>query len=190
MSPRDPLFVFEHERNLMRQAHDGAIFSERQGAPALYRYALWRMWDRRKPYLNFVMLNPSIANAIDNDPTITRCMKRAQLMGFGGIVVTNCYARIATDPGILRRIARAGIDVIGVPKNGEHLAVWAKEAGMVLAGWGVGCDEIVPGRAADVMALLRAAGGPPLMALRLTGKGAPGHPLYLPYGIEPVEMPA
>lgn len=187
--PRDPLFVFEHNKNLMRGAHDGAIFGDAPWLPKAYRFALWRMWDIRKPYINFVMLNPSIAGEVDNDPTITRCCRRARMMGYGGIVVTNAYAAIATEPASLRFLVSAGKDVIGIPKNGEHLAVWSKEAGLVLCGWGVECDKIIAGRGAEVLALLRSTGGPPPHALGFTSGGVPGHPLYLPYGIDPREVP-
>ena len=38
-----------------------------------YRYQLWRKWDEGKKCLVFIMLNPSTADAENNDPTITRC---------------------------------------------------------------------------------------------------------------------
>ena len=35
-----------------------------------HRYSLWRIWDRSKPLVMFIGLNPSTANESDNDPTI------------------------------------------------------------------------------------------------------------------------
>ncbi|MGT2493064.1 DUF1643 domain-containing protein [Cupriavidus basilensis] len=46
-----------------------------------HRYRLWREWDRSRPALGFIMLNPSTADHQVNDPTITRCLQRALLAG-------------------------------------------------------------------------------------------------------------
>lgn len=37
-----------------------------------YRYRLWRIWDRALPMVCWVMLNPSTADATEDDPTIGR----------------------------------------------------------------------------------------------------------------------
>ena len=39
-----------------------------------YRYFLTRSWDLSFPYLIFIMLNPSTADALSDDPTLTRCV--------------------------------------------------------------------------------------------------------------------
>ena len=67
----------------------------------LYRYQLTRTWSQANPLVNFVMLNPSTADATADDPTIRRCLGFARRWGCGAIVVINLYARIATDPRIL-----------------------------------------------------------------------------------------
>ena len=48
----------------------GAVFSDCQR----YRYRLWRTWDSSKKPLVMVMLNPSIADADQNDPTFEASM--------------------------------------------------------------------------------------------------------------------
>jgi len=40
----------------------------------LFRYSLTREWFPALPPLGFVMLNPSTADAIADDPTIRRCV--------------------------------------------------------------------------------------------------------------------
>ena len=42
-----------------------------------YRYALTRTWDQSGPKLLYIMLNPSKATEVQNDPTIERCERRA-----------------------------------------------------------------------------------------------------------------
>jgi hypothetical protein len=38
-----------------------------------YRYRLTRVWDPKGPKALFVMLNPSTATEVQNDPTVERC---------------------------------------------------------------------------------------------------------------------
>ena len=49
-------------------ARGDAIISE----CGTYRYLLQRFWDARLESLNFIMLNPSTADAMKDDPTIRR----------------------------------------------------------------------------------------------------------------------
>ena len=43
-----------------------------------YRYALTRIWDEAGGKVSFVMLNPSTATEVQNDPTVERCERRAR----------------------------------------------------------------------------------------------------------------
>src|SRR5271154_3410516 len=67
----------------------------------LYRYWLTRTWDPTKPVLNWIMLNPSTADANKDDATIRRCMNFAKHWHYGGIAVYNLFAFRATDPKVL-----------------------------------------------------------------------------------------
>ena len=62
-----------------------------------YRYRLARHWGAGSA-LPFVMLNPSTADADNDDPTIRRCIAFAKREGAGGIVVANLFAFRATSP--------------------------------------------------------------------------------------------
>lgn len=53
--------------------------------------------------INFLMLNPSKANSIRLDPTVTRCTKRALNLGYDMIVVSNLYPLVSTDPKLLKK---------------------------------------------------------------------------------------
>src|SRR5689334_20041621 len=63
----------------------------------LYRYRLTRRWGDG-PALLFVMLNPSTADATEDDPTIRRCTGFAKREGMPAIEVVNLFAWRATDP--------------------------------------------------------------------------------------------
>lgn len=138
-----------------------------------YRYTLWRTWDSEKPRLNFLMLNPSTADEYQNDPTVERCERRARADGYGGLVVTNLFALRSTDPGALYLAA----DPIG-PENDAAILREAQRAGRVICAWGIHGQH--QGRGHQVAAMLLAA-GVDLYALRVTGAGEPGHPLYIGY---------
>lgn len=158
-------------------AHTGATFSP----CTRYRYTLWRTWDASKPPCLFLMLNPSTADAIDNDPTVERCQRRALAIGFGGLVVCNIFAYRSTDPGALY-----GLDDPVGPENNAAILEQASRAGLVVCGWGK--HGALHGRGNAVLAMLRSAGVKP-HALQINGDGSPKHPLYVGYQHEPVEMP-
>merc|ERR1711969_489282 len=67
-----------------------------------YRYSLTRVWNPAGDKALFVMLNPSTATEVQNDPTVERCERRARTLGFGAFRVTNIFAYRATDPKVMR----------------------------------------------------------------------------------------
>lgn len=145
----------------------GAIVSD----CGLYRYQLWRRW-AHGPEMVFVMLNPSRADSVVDDPTLRRCIGFAKREGAGGLKVVNLFAYRSTSP---KALARAE-DPIG-PENDQHLCLALAtpsdgEWGMVVAAWGA--NPIAPSRA-PVVHQLRAS----LFCLGRTACGAPRHPLYV-----------
>lgn len=136
----------------------GATFS----ADRRYRYRLWRRWDRSKPVVAFVMLNPSTADARRDDPTIRRCVGFARTWGFGGVEVVNLYAFRATEPRRLRDV----VDPVG-PDNERHVMRAIRRARLVVLAWGAHAE------ATRLLSLRRAR------CLGLTKAGQPRHPLYL-----------
>ncbi|WP_417806592.1 DUF1643 domain-containing protein [Thioclava sp.] len=146
-----------------------------------YRYALTRVWDATKPRVLFVMLNPSTATEVQNDPTVERCERRARALGFGAFRVTNIFAWRATDP----KVMRAQADPVG-PENDQMIrdsVDWAgEERDRIICAWGAHGAHL--DRGAAVERLLRAAGRD-LHQLGLTKSGAPKHPLYIAYHRQP-----
>lgn len=147
----------------------GAIFSPCE----TWRYALWRIWDPRRPPLVFCMLNPSTADAEKNDPTVERCERRARRLDHGGVIVVNAYALRSTDPMGLRQVD----DPVG-PYNDAWLA-YAAGRGPVVVAWGTHIN-VLKGHEQRVAKVLLKTAGQELQCLGTTKAGHPRHPLYIP----------
>lgn len=62
-----------------------------------YRYSITRTWDETKPYVVFIGLNPSYADAEQDDPTLGRCISFAQGWGMGEyVLLTSLHSYIQT----------------------------------------------------------------------------------------------
>lgn len=150
-----------------------------------YRYLLTRVWDPAGPRALFVMLNPSTATEVQNDPTVERCERRARTLGFGAFRVTNIFAWRATDP----KEMRAQPDPVG-PENDRAILEsvdWAAGPGArIVCAWGAHGAHLA--RGAAVERLLRNTGRE-LFHLGLTKAGDPKHPLYIGYDRQPELWP-
>lgn len=165
-------------RALKGDAASRALYSDCE----TYRYALSRVWDEAGRKLTYIMLNPSKATEMQNDPTIERCERRARALGFGGFAAVNLFALRETDPTKMRaHPAPNG------PGNDREILRAAGWADLVLCAWGVHGAHL--GRGAEVTGILRGAGRV-LHVLGLTKAGAPRHPLYMPYAAQPRLWPA
>jgi hypothetical protein len=165
---------------IFRQHQKGDAASEAVYSPCLlYRYLLTRVWDDAAGRVLFVMLNPSTATELQNDPTVERCERRARALGFGAFRVVNIFAFRATDPKVMRAV----VDPVG-PQNDmmikQSVTLWRPDR--VICAWGAHGAHLA--RGAAVAALLR-GGGAELWHLGLTAAGAPKHPLYIGYDRQP-----
>lgn len=142
-----------------------------------YRYSLTRTWDANAQKALFVMLNPSTATEVQNDPTVERCERRARALGFGAFQVVNIFAWRDTDP----RAMRAAADPVG-PANDAAILSGAGWADRVIAAWGTHGAHLARGPAVE--RLLRGAGHE-LFHLGLSKDGHPKHPLYIAYSRQP-----
>ena len=142
-----------------------------------YRYALTRVWQPAGERVLFVMLNPSTATEMQNDPTVERCERRARALGFGAFRVCNIFAWRDTDP----KLMRGAEDPVG-PENDAAILHGADWADTVICAWGThGAHR---GRGSEVEHLLRTAGHT-LRHLGATAAGHPKHPLYIAYSEAP-----
>jgi hypothetical protein len=154
-------------------SHDGA-----------YRYVLWRQLPQRQLLqadlgtVMFLMLNPSTADADQDDQTIRKVVGFAAAWGYSKVVVANLYALRSTDP----RGLVGHPDPVG-PGNDAAIRECAKAASRIVAAWGNGPGPLLhlTERAQHVRTLF----DQPLFCLDTTDSGAPRHPLYLPGGLEP-----
>lgn len=142
-----------------------------------YRYLLTRVWNPEGRKALFILLNPSTATEVQNDPTVERCERRARALGFGGFRVTNIFAWRDTDP----KKMRAAADPVG-PENDAAIVESCPWADQIIAGWGAHGEHMQ--RGAQVEALLRGVGRP-VHHLGLTKAGHPKHPLYIAYMQQP-----
>lgn len=145
-----------------------------------YRLALWRQWDERLPTVVFCGLNPSTADETKDDNTIRRGIGYARDWEFGRLVMVNAYGWRDTDP----KKMLAADDPIG-PGNISEIVYQATNAALFVAGWG---NNIRERDSFTLRTVLRNA-GVTIHVLRLTGKGQPEHPLYLPRSLRPVTWP-
>jgi len=153
-----------------------AILSE----DGVYRYNLIREWDSMDPVMLFIMLNPSTADAVDDDPTIRRCTSFAQRENCGMIEVVNLFAFRATDPKELKTAE----EPIGAD-NDEIIVMAAEEADIIVCAWGT--NGALYERNEKVISLLQSV-EKPIMCLGKTKDGHPKHPLYLPANAELIEL--
>jgi hypothetical protein len=132
----------------------------------------------------FVMLNPSWADEVMGDPTITRCMKFARREGCTSVAAVNLAAWVGTEPRALHRAHQEGTDVVG-PAN-DHM-IRQECAGrpletppLVVVAWGYNVDKWpwARDRAVAVTRLLTSA-GVQLHCLGVTKSGEPVHPVRL-----------
>lgn len=146
----------------------------------LYRYQLWRIWDRSKPLVLFVMHNPSKADAEQDDPTITRCIGFAKSWGYGGLMVGNMSPYRATDP---RELQDLDPQVLVPVENAQHITDMAVRCGLWVVAWGIPSNKY-----------LRKAYHPDhhklpsrWKCISRTQAGWPSHPLFLPGKLQPIQ---
>jgi hypothetical protein len=166
------------------------------GVKSDFRYTLSRWWGVGTPDLFapielterggqsvlWIMLNPSTADAVKDDPTVAKCMRLAKRWGFGGVEVRNIFAYRSSKPEDLRVCSNRGGDPTGGIDNDIAIvsAVNDRRTGLVIAAWGN--YGVLWDRAKAVRALLQQTQRPVYALIVNDGTGEPGHPLYVPEG--------
>ena len=146
-----------------------------------YRYTLGRRW-AGGPTVTWVMLNPSTADAYEDDPTIRRCIGFSKAWAFGALEVVNLFAWRATDPRELLTAA----EPVG-ESNDAAIIRSATSASRVVCAWGQ--HKAIGQRAERVLELLRKWSTAERVCLGRTAAGMPRHPLYVRGDVVPEVMP-
>ena len=142
-----------------------------------YRYLLERHWYEGDGAVGFIMLNPSTADAYEDDATIRRCIGFAKRWGYSSLYVVNLMAFRATKPSDIPNdelIARG-------PNRNFYLKCFADSCDLVICAWGASLPKIVD--RTFIRRVVQLATGKPYYAvhhcLGVTKNGQPKHPVRL-----------
>lgn len=123
----------------------------------------------------WVMLNPSIGDAEENDPTIRRCIDFSCRFGFDSLVLVNLFAFQTAHPQVLRNERFPVGD-----GNDAAIVAAGQESAFVIAGWGAQRNLTVQRRARRVFEMLTCHPHEiGVKCLGLTSAGEPRHPLMV-----------
>lgn len=164
-------------------AYDGPHSARKKNAVfspcRMYRYMLERRISPSPRTCLFIMLNPSTADEVQDDPTVNRCRSFALSLDCGRLIVCNLYALRATDPRKLKQVE----DPVG-QWNDYYILKACQLSDIVIAAWGN--NHLQDGRVEDLLGHLTIAKD----VYRLgdaTATGSPRHPLYV-RGDEPLQI--
>jgi hypothetical protein len=144
-----------------------------------YRYTLHRPapYPKLAPIL-WIMLNPSTADASNDDPTIRRCLSFSRSWGYGRVEICNLFALRSTNPRELYKHA----DPVGPENDDEIRRAVDRSLGVVVVAWGK--HGKLRNRDEQVMNLMRAWRGVVPDCLGENEDRTPKHPLYLSHDTE------
>ncbi len=148
---------------------DGIIRSATFSPCRTWRYTLDREWEKDYPRCLFVLLNPSIADEHQDDPTNRRGIGFAKAWNCGSVTFVNLFAWRTPDPAELKTAP----DPVG-PENDAAILREAQAADRIVIAWGN--DGAYMNRNREVFVLLREF---KLHCLGRTVGGHPRHPLYM-----------
>lgn len=160
-----------------------------------FRYTLWREFDidlltgcaddnlNSHKFVQFIGLNPSTADEVQDDPTIRRCIGFAKAWGFGALCMTNLFGFRATDPKVMKleRDPRGHQTL----ENEKWIFNVARDAGMTVAAWGTDGKHMAQG---EIVKSQLTCGGIAVHHLGLNQDSTPKHPLYLKSSTLPVKF--
>jgi hypothetical protein len=193
--PNDQPSLYPNDDDAASDVERGADLSDDR----VYRYRLWRVWDKTRRGVTWIMLNPSTADARTDDATVIRCRNFARSWGYGRIDVLNLFALRATDP---RELWRHDIDYAVGPQTDEYLLLHLAERGPMLThtnnhgrphddilvcAWGQNVRRTHQHRTQHVLRMLNGAGAfTHRVGESTTKEGQPPHPLRLRTTLQPV----
>ena len=142
-----------------------------------WRYTLERVWAPPEGYRGarevaaFIGLNPSTADEVKNDPTVTRCINYARRWGFhGNVHAEHLRPAVNRSPGPLPAPGSIG------PETNHYLTevVQRREVSLVVAAWGN--HGALLSRGWNVINLVRNSGVNWIAWANSPSRGNPGTP--------------
>lgn len=159
----------------MKMLKSDAYFS----ADRLHRYWLLRVWDEYLPVCANIGFNPSKADEIRNDNTVSKDIEFARRLGYGALLKLNVHAFRSTDPGALFECA----DPTGPENTPRDLLRYCVDshASIVIATWGMLADGVVHWQKhlSEIMNIF-----PELHCFGRTKSGAPRHTSRIAYSTQ------
>jgi hypothetical protein len=150
-------------RSILRRARGKDMPSFLESSPVMLGYALW------------IGLNPSVAAADVDDPTVRReWLYTERRLGLARYVKVNVFDYRATNP---RRLLELDPSQRQSADNADLIVRLASSADVVVAAWGAPHNRLRPS-AIDLHRRLAAA-DIDLKCVGLTAEGFPRHPLYV-----------
>jgi hypothetical protein len=149
-----------------------------------YRYRLERETGSGSLVAAGIMVNPSTADAENNDHTIRKWLGFSQEYGFKKFIIGNKFAHRSKDI----RGLRTAVNPIG-PDNDKHLEQILRDADVHIVAWG-SLSKLPPelrGRWREVVAIADRVGCKLLSIGPCAGDGHPKHPLTLSYKLSLTE---
>lgn len=146
------------------------------------RYLLWRRikenddlpWNKGLDFCLFIGLNPSIADEVRLDPTVTRCYKYAQRWGYHFLLMANIYSKISTDP---KGVDFKFNDPDDRMNNEYEIAQVVKMSDCIVLAWGSNADEQITSHWLRLFRLSHP--NISLHCFAVNKNGSPKHPLYM-----------
>lgn len=133
-----------------------------------YRYVLTRIWHDSKKIAMCIGLNPSTANEGHDDPTILRLISTLDILGYGGLKMTNLYGLISSKPEALQSCPDP------LKENDKYLLTTAHTVQDIIFCWGT--FKQAEYRARKVIQLF-----PDGKCFGKNKNGSPWHPLAMMY---------
>ena len=143
----------------------------------MYRYRLDRAVSDSGPVYAFFGVNPSTADASDDDATVRKWRGFTQRWGGSRFIVGNAFAYRSTDVRQLASVEDAFGDLVG-----EYITNIINEADILVPCWG-NTSKVPPSLRYAFGELMDAllSSGKPVKCFGLTASGDPRHPLMLGY---------
>ena len=118
-----------------------------------HRFSWKRVWNKDKPMVSVIMLNPCSADCVVTDTTTSLVVNNvAALEKYGGVEIVNLYSMLTSK---LNFRWNSDND-LNHPENDNYIITAAKESETVIVAWGRAADEHkrISSRVEQVMKLL------------------------------------